>query len=86
MESLEKQSLLVHVANDRTSEAQNGFASTVIAFECECGDIYCWETMPMSLTDYVAFRAANNGAPLLAPRHDYALRRGPMQHVSPIVS
>jgi hypothetical protein len=33
-----------------------------------------------------AFRAANNGTPLLAPRHDYELRRGYTQRVSPIVS
>jgi hypothetical protein len=76
MECLEKQSLLVHGANDRTGEVQNGSASTLIAFQCECGDVYCWETLSLSRTDYAAFRAANNGTPLLAPRHDYALRRG----------
>lgn len=86
MDGLEKQTLLVHGANDRTGAAQNGSGSTLIAFQCECGDIYCWETLSLSRTDYAAFRAANNGTPLLAPRHDYALRRGPTQHVSPIVS
>jgi hypothetical protein len=45
MECLDKQSQLVHQANDRTSEARNGSASTLIAFECECGDLYCWETI-----------------------------------------
>jgi hypothetical protein len=86
MDRLEKQTLLVHGANDRTSEAQNGSASTLIAFQCECGDVYCWETLWLSRTDYAAFRAANNGTPLLATRHDFALRRGPTQHVSLIVS
>lgn len=86
MECLEKQSLLVHGANDRTGEVQNGSASTLIAFQCECGDVYCWETLSLSRTDYAAFRAANNGTPLLAPRHDYALRRGCTQRASPSVS
>ena len=86
MDCLEKQTLLVHGANDRTSEAQNGSALTLIAFQCECGDVYCWETLSLSRTDYAAFRAANNGAPLLVPQHDHALRRGCTQPVSPIVS
>jgi hypothetical protein len=86
MELLEKQSLLVHGANDRTSEAQNGSASTVIAFECECGDVYCWETISLSPTDYAAFRAANNGTSLLAPHHDYAHRGGSTRSVSLSVS
>jgi hypothetical protein len=86
MERLEKQSLLVHGGNDRTFERQNGSVSKLIAFECECGDVYCWETMLLFPTDYAAFRAANNGAPLLAPKHDYALRRGSPRRVSPIVS
>jgi hypothetical protein len=86
MERLEKQSLLVHGANDRTSEAQNGSVSTRIAFECECGDLYCWETISLSPMDYAAFRAANNGTPLLAPHHDYTLRRGSTHSVSPSVS
>ena len=86
MERLEKQSLLVHGGNDRTFQGQNGSPSTVIAFECECGDVYCWETMLLSLTDYAGFRAANNGAPLLAPKHNYALRRGSTRRVSPIIS
>jgi hypothetical protein len=86
MERLEKQSLLVRGANGRTSEAQNGSASALIAFECECGDVYCWETASLSQAEYTAFRAANNGTPLLAPLHDYALRRGPTHRVSPIVS
>jgi hypothetical protein len=85
MEFLEKQSLLVHEANDRTSEAQN-VSATLIAFECECGDVYCWETISLSPTAYAAFRAANNGTSLLAPRHDYALRRGSTQSASPSVS
>jgi hypothetical protein len=83
MELAEKQSLLVHGANDRTGEAQNGSASTLIAFQCECGDVYCWETLSLSRTQYAAFRAANNGTPLLAPRHDYALRRGCIAYHSP---
>jgi hypothetical protein len=83
MELLEKQSLLVHGANDRTGEAQNGSASTLIAFQCECGDVYYWETLSLSRTDYAAFRAANNGTLLLALRHDYVLRRGCAQRVSP---
>jgi hypothetical protein len=83
MELLEKQTLLVHGANDRTGEAQNGSASTLVAFQCECGDVYCWEILSLSRTQYAAFRAANNGTPLLAPRHDYALRRGCTQRVSP---
>ena len=74
MECLEKQTLLVHGANDRTSEAQNGSALTLIAFQCECGDLYCWETMSLSPADYAAFRAVNNGTPLLAPKHDYVRR------------
>jgi hypothetical protein len=86
MECLEEQSLLVHGANDRTGEVQNGSASSLIAFQCECGDVYCWETLSLSRADYAAFRAANNGTPLLAPRHDYALRRGSMRSVSPSVS
>jgi hypothetical protein len=86
MERLEKQSLLVHAGNDRTFQGQNGSASTLIAFECECGDVYCWETMPLSRRDYAAFRAANNGARLLAPKHAYALRRGSTRRVFPIVS
>ena len=86
MERLEKQSLLVHGANDRASQAQNGSVSTLIAFECECGDLYCWETILLSPTDYAAFRAANNGTPLLAPHHDYALRRGSTHRVSPSVT
>jgi hypothetical protein len=86
MEGHEKQSLLVHRGNDRTFEAQNGSASTLIAFECECGDVCCWETMFLAPADYAAFRAANNGAPLLAPKHDYELRRGSTRRVSPIVS
>jgi hypothetical protein len=86
MECLEKQTLLVHGANDRTSEAQNGSASTLIAFECECGDLYCWETISLSPTDYAAFRAGNNGTPLLAPHHDYALRRGSTHRASLSVS
>ena len=86
MERLEKQSLLVHGANDRTSEARNGSVSTLIAFECECGDLYCWETISLSPTDYAAFRAANNGTPLLAPHYDYALRRGSTHRVSPSVA
>ena len=86
MECLEKQRLLVHGANDRTSEAPNGPASTVIAFQCECGDVYCWETISLSPTDYAAFRAANNGTPLLAPHHDYAHRGRSTQSVSPSVS
>jgi hypothetical protein len=86
MECLEKQSLVVHRANDRMSEGRNGSASTLIAFDCECGDVYCWETVTLSRADYTAFRAANNGTPLLAPRHDYALRRGPTQSASPSVS
>jgi hypothetical protein len=84
MECLEKQSLLVHGANDRTGEAQNG--SALIEFECECGDVSCWETLSLSPADYAAFRAANNGAPLLAPKHDYARRSGSTRRVSPIVS
>jgi hypothetical protein len=75
MERLEKQSLLVHGGNDRTFERQKAYVSTLIAFECECGDVYCWETMLLSGTDYAAFRAANHGARLLAPKHDYAGRR-----------
>jgi hypothetical protein len=86
MERLEKQSLLVRGANGRTSEAQNGAASALIALECECGDLYCWETVSLSQADYTAFRAANNGTPLLTPQHDYALRRRPTQRLSPIVS
>jgi hypothetical protein len=86
MERLEKQNLLVHGGNDRTFERQNGSVSKLIAFECECGDVYCWETMLLFPTDYAAFRAANNGAPLLAPKHDYALRRASPRRVSPIVS
>ena len=86
MECLEKQSLLVHGTNDRTGEAQNGSASTLIAFQCECGDVYCWETLWLSRTDYAAFRAANNGTPLVAPKHDYARRSGSTRRVSPIVS
>jgi hypothetical protein len=82
MERLEKQSLLVHGANDRTSEARKGSVSTLKAFECECGDLYCWETISLSPTEYAAFRAANNGTPLLAPHHDYARRRGFTQSVS----
>jgi hypothetical protein len=65
---------------------QNGSASILIAFECECGDVCCWETVSLFPTDYAAFRAANNGAPLLAPKHDYVLRRGSTRLVSPIVS
>lgn len=86
MEGHEKQSLLVHGGNDRTFEAQNGCASILIAFECECGDVCCWETVSLFPTDYAAFRAVNNGAPLLAPKHDYVLRRGSTRCVSPIVS
>jgi hypothetical protein len=86
MERLEKQSLLVRGANGRTSEAENGSASALIAFQCECGDLYCWEIVSLSQADYTAFRAANNGTPLLAPRHDYALRRRATHRVSPIVS
>jgi hypothetical protein len=86
MERLEKQSLLVHGGNDRTFERQKGYLSTLIAFECECGDVYCWETTLLSGTDYAAFRAANTSAPLLAPKHDYALRRGSTRRASPIVS
>jgi hypothetical protein len=82
MERLEKQSLLVHGANDRTSQARNGSVSTLIAFECECGDLYCWETILLTPTDYAAFRVANKGTPLLAPHHDYARRRGSTQSVS----
>ena len=86
MERLEKQSLLVRGANDRTGEARNGSALALIAFECECGDLYCWETVSLSQADYTAFRAANNGTPLLTPHHDYALRRGLTHRVSPSVS
>ena len=86
MERHEKQSLLVHGGNDRTFEARNGSASILIAFECECGDVCCWETMSLSPTEYAAFRAANNGAPLLAAKHDYVVRRGSTRLVSPIVS
>lgn len=86
MGRLEDQSLLVHGGNDRTCEAQNGPASTLIEFECECGDVSCWETVSLSPTDYAAFRAANNGAPLLAPKHDYARRSGSTRSVSPTVS
>ena len=86
MGRLEDQSLLVHGGNDRTCEAQDGSASTLIEFECECGDVSCWETLSLSRAEYAAFRAANNGTPLLAPRHDYALRRGRTQRGSPIVS
>jgi hypothetical protein len=80
MECLEKQSLLVHGANDRTGEAQNGSASTLIAFQCECGDVYCWETLWLSRTDYAAFRAAQRHtacraeARLCAPKRVYATR------------
>jgi predicted NBD/HSP70 family sugar kinase len=86
MECLEKQSLLVHGANERAGELPNGSPSALIAFQCECGDKYCWETLSLSRVDYAAFRAANNGTPLLAARHDYALRRGCTQRLAPIVS
>jgi hypothetical protein len=85
MELLEKQSLLVREANDRTSKAQTGSASALIAFECECGDLYCWETVSLSQADYTAFRAAENGGPLLTAHHDYALRQGHTDRVSPSV-
>jgi hypothetical protein len=81
--SLEKHSRLVHGVNDRMSAAHDGSASTLVAFQCECGDVYCWETVSLSRADYGAFRAANNGTPLLAPHH---LRHGHSQRVSPIVS
>ncbi len=75
MERLQEQSLLLHGVNDRTCEAKTNLASVLIEFACECGDVSCWETMSLSPVDYAAFRAANNGTPLLAPKHDYAHRR-----------
>jgi hypothetical protein len=85
MEDLRDQSLLLHGVNDRTCEAQMSFGSVLIEFACECGDVSCWETMPLSPPDYAAFRAVNNGTPLLAPKHDYVRRSEALRRVSPII-
>jgi hypothetical protein len=76
MERPQEQSLLLHGVNDRTCEAQTGSASALIEFACECGEVSGWETMSLSAPGYAALRAANSGAPLLAPKHDYARRSG----------
>jgi hypothetical protein len=76
MGRLEDQSLLVHGDNDRTCEAQNGSASTLIEFECECGDVSRWETLSLSATDYAAFPSGEQRRPASRAEHDYARRSG----------
>jgi hypothetical protein len=83
MECLEKQSLLVHGANDRTSEARNGSASTLIAFECECGDLYCWETISLSRRTTPRFELQTTAPPFsrraMTTRFGAGLHKAPRQ-------
>jgi hypothetical protein len=64
---LHRQSL--RVINDRLSAGENGSLPMLENYVCECGDITCWETVPLSAAAYAAFRSENEREPLLAPKH-----------------
>lgn len=57
--------------NDRICDLGDGWGTTQYAFICECVDDHCFESLPMTRTEFDAARAAR-GSYVVVPGHERA--------------
>ena len=62
-------SLVLREVNERIFELLRHFGSEDGRFLCECSDKSCFETFPLTLSEYVAIQAQPDSPPLKLPGH-----------------
>ncbi len=66
---MDKRRELVRAVNDQVREVGVGFGSEDGAFLCECGAEDCTETVLLTIREYDALRARDDGSLVIAPGH-----------------